>query len=306
VVGRKKRSVLDVMKTQLWLAELMRVTRSANLNQLGELIEDSDTKKLLYRYASGQISVSVRKMVDIDAMLGDVKADYISARPLFFVGPRSKSNLLAHAPLWDAIGGSMESVWAVLVSYDPAIAVQKYLGVSYRLRCAYLIYPLFNELDPPPYWESPSDANRIAANYRNGTLSIDIDQITFAIAAWRLAHFMGDSIRMFNYILIGLLDKAIPDVLGSLCTDAEYPVNEISNALFDGLLDMLTALDQKNIDDSKSVIDDLNYHAPIYPVGQEDEENSSEYAQPLDHSFLNAEIWRGSLSAYVADRKQRF
>lgn len=305
MVGRKKRSAVDVMRTRLWLAELMRATRSSNLNQLGELIDDVDTKKLLYKYAKGQNCVSERKMADIDAQLQQAKIGYTSVQSVFLIGPRSKSDLREFAPLWDTVDGSIEAVWDVLVSYDPAIAVQKRLGVSFRLRCAYLVYPLFQDLNPPACWENASAENRIAAGYRKGEIPVDIDLITFAIAAWRMAHFMGDSIPMLNYILVGLLDRAIPDALEDLCRGSDELAQDIPFSIVDDFLDVLLSLDKSNISEAESAVEDMNYHAPVYLLGDDANSDGTNYTQPFDHTFLMADVIRGSVSEYLINRKNR-
>lgn len=305
VVGRKKRSAVDVIRTRLWLAELMQATQSSNLNQLGELIDDIDTKKLLYKYASAQNCVSKKKLADIDARIKEEKAEYISVQSVFFIGPRSRSDLLEFAPLWDALDGSMETVWAVLVAYDPAIAVQKRLGVSFRLRCAYLIYPLFQNLNPPAYWEDSRAENRIAAGYGNGEIDVDIDLITFAIAAWRMAHFMGDSIPMLNYILVGLLDRAIPDALGRLCSGTDEFEQDIPFSITEDFLDVLLSLDKENVVGAESAVEDMNYHAPVYVVDEDENSDDHSYKQPFDHTFLIADVLRGSVFEYLTNRKKR-
>jgi hypothetical protein len=91
--------------------------------------------------------------------------------------------------------------------------MQKFLGVPFNLRCAYLVVQVFGTTEPPQYWKEEESINRVADAYAKGELAVDIDLVTFAIAAWRMAHFIGQDQLVLDYILIGLLDKAIPELL---------------------------------------------------------------------------------------------
>ncbi|WP_244556314.1 integrase domain-containing protein [Janthinobacterium sp. TND4EL3] len=41
---------------------------------------------------------------------------------------RYRDDMIKFAPLWDALYRSMEDVWSVTLTYDPDLAVQKFLG----------------------------------------------------------------------------------------------------------------------------------------------------------------------------------
>ena len=300
---------MDVMRTRVWLAEMMRVTGSANLNQMGVLIDDVDDKKMLYRYANGENGVSKKKLLEIDARIKQRKPSHVDGSSFFLIGPESARDSCDFVPLWDALGGSIEKVSEVLSTLDPAVAVQKCQGVSFRQRCGYLVYPLFNEYDPPAYWENPSQENCIAERYRNGELTVDIDLITFAIAAWRMAHFMGDSIALMDYVLIGLLDRAIPETF-----DQHYKIQLeklpkaiqcVTYTIAKDLLAWLKMLSEKDIEEAKNAIVDLNYSAPIYPFDDDGEVVSIGHAQPLDHTFLIHNIQRSSVFEFLVQRNKR-
>ena len=145
--GRKAKSSMDVMRTRVWLAEMMRLTGCANLNQLGELIDDVDDKKMLYRYASGQNGISKKKLAEIDVRIKQRIPGHVDGSSVFLIGPKSDRAAINFVPLWDALGGTIEQVNEVLIALDPAIAIQKYLGVSFLIRSSYIVFPLFGELD---------------------------------------------------------------------------------------------------------------------------------------------------------------
>ncbi|MDD2944160.1 MAG: hypothetical protein PHC51_14500 [bacterium] len=305
--GRKKQSSMDLMRTQVWLAEMMRVTGSENPYQLGDLIDDVDTTTMLYRYAKGENGISKKKLVAIDDRIRQSRPNHVNGQSFFHIGPESARASCGFAPLWDALDGSMEKVSDALVALDPAIGIQKYLGDSFLQRCSYLIYPIFNEYDPPAYWKETTHKNRVAESYSNGELTVDIDLITFAIAAWRMAHFMGELQQMMNYILIGLLDRAIPETFDQMY---KIKLDKPTNATYTittKLLDCLEALSKKDIEDAEDAIKDLNYWTPGYPVTEivNGRAESVGDEQAHDFRFLIDQVKPTSVFEYLAQRKKR-
>ncbi len=304
MAGRKKRSLLDVMRTKLWLGEMLRVTGMHNINQLGELLADGDIKKMLYRYAAGENTVSAKMLDDIDARVRRHELGFEGGRQFFHVGPPSQEALQGFAPLWDALSDSIEQVWQAMLAYDPDLAVQKYLGVPFRLRCSYLTIRIFGTAEPYPYWQEASSENFVAHAYAKADLWVDIDLITYAIAAWRMAHFVGESQPMLDYILIGLLDKAIPEILDEkYFIDVESDEGNKRHTITRDLLQQLEALDQKNLAEAEEAIKDLDYTANIYPASvdvQAGQVVQANFQQPFDNRFLFERLKRSSVSAFLS------
>jgi hypothetical protein len=296
-MGRPKTSVIDILRTRLWLAEMLRVTGSDNINQLGDLIDDVDTKKLLYSYANGKSPVSRRKLADIDRRIRARRPEHAGGESFFVIGPKSERATTGFAPLWDALDGPIEKAGQALVSLDPAVAVQKYQGVSFRLRCGYLIYSVFGEYEPPPYWENLAKPNQIARRYRDGEIDLDIDLITFAIAMWRMANFIGELRGMMNYVMVGLLERAIPETL-----EARYRI-EVGKSgkteahtvtITNDLLSALEEIARKDLDEAEEAIKDLNYYTPSHPLGQ-----------LHDYRFLLKQVRGSNVAVYLARRRAR-
>jgi hypothetical protein len=309
VAGRKKKSLLDVMRTRLWLSEMLRVTGMDNLNQLGELLDDVDIKKMLYRYASGDNGVSRKMLADIDARVSKHDPDFDGGSSFFLIGPASAKAPQGFAPLWYALDDSIEQVWEAMLAYDPDLAVQKFLGVPFSLRCTYLTVQIFGTAAPPPYWqEQPSD-NQVAKAYAHGTLQVDIDLITFAIAAWRMAHFVGEAQPMLDYILIGLLDRAIPELLEEKYgIDIESDNGKKRHTITDDLLEHLEALDQQNLNEAEEAIKDMDYTANIYPAEADAhpvQVGQANYQQPFDSRYLFNRLKRNSVSAFLAKKNEQ-
>lgn len=292
--GRKKKSFADLMRTQVWLAEMLRITESKNINQFGDLIDDIDTKKLLYRYAAGDISISKKTLTDIHLRMKQLKPALPDGKSFFLVGPEGSRNTGSNVPLWDALDGSMEEVSSAMVTLDPAIGLQKYDGVPFLTRCSYLIYPIFNTYDPPEHWKNPWPSNFVAERYNNGELEIDIELITFAIAAWRMANFIGEQQRLMNYTMLGLLDRAIPETLDKLYGIMPDKLGHSEPySVSKNLFGTLKALSLKEIEAAEDAAKDLNYGTPNHPLHNE---------QLHDYRFIADQVKRSSLHEYLVAR----
>jgi hypothetical protein len=308
VAGRKKRSLLDIMRTRLWLGEMLKITGMDNINQFGELLDNVDIKKMLYRYASGDNGISAKMLADIDARVRKHSPNFQGGRQFFLIGPPSQKTPQGFAPLWDALGDSIEQVWQAMLVYDPELAVQKYLGVPFSLRSSYLTIQIFGTAEPYPYWQETSADNFVAQAYAKGNLSVDIDLITYAIAAWRMAHFVGEAQPMLDYILIGLLDKAIPEILDErYFIDVESDEGSKRHTISRDLLQHLEALDQKTLAEAEEAIKDLDYTANVYPASVDVQAGwvvQANFQQPFDNRYLFERLKRSSVSAFLAQRKQ--
>lgn len=305
MAGRPKKSVLDVMKTRVWLAEMLRVTGMGNVNQLGELIGDVDTKKMLYRYAHGDNTVSLKMLEKIDADVKAQEPDHEDGASFFSVGPGSPTESVKFVPLWNALDGSMEDAWNVMLTYDPTLAVQKCLSVSFGLLCSYAVIRLFGTTEPTAYWEK-DESNWVAKEYSEGRLDVDVDLITFVIAAWRMAHFVGQAQLMMDYILIGLLEKAIPEILSSkFSIEIDDGKTKKHYGITDDFMQHLETLADQHLEEAGLAVKDMDYTANTYP-GEEDHPVHGVRAvmeQPLDHAYLFERLKRRSVAAFFA-RKQ--
>lgn len=292
------------MRTRLWLAELLQVTGTDNLNQLGDLLDDVDIKKMLYRYAKGANVVSEKMLAEVEARVRQHGSRHRGSESFFLIGPGSPTEAVEFAPLWDALDGSMEEVWNVMLAYDPELAVQKSLGVPFNLRCAYLVVQVFDTTEPPQYWKEEETINHIAGAYAKGELAVDIDLITFAIAAWRMAHFIGQDQPMLDYILIGLLDKAIPELLDGRFT-IEMDKGEHRHGITADVLDHLEALAGQHLEEAGIAVKDMDYTANMYPVAESHPVRGVQvkFEQPFDHNFQFERLRRRSVAEFFVRKR---
>jgi hypothetical protein len=302
MAGRPKKSVIDVMRTKVWLAEMLRLTGLENENQFARLLVNVDSGKHVYEYRDGTTTPGIKKLEKIDEVIFNPKKliskSSVKGVEIFEKGPVCKKDAAICVPLWDALEGTMEQVWSLLVQYDPPIALQRFMkDIPFKRRLAYVVFRCFCETDPPSYWEGEANTqeNFVATAYAAGKLNVDLDLIAATIAAWRLAHFVGDSVAMMDYILIGLLDRAIPENL------QQYGIDQ----------DMLKAigdLDRQYLAELDEAFYDFIYDAPTYPITEivDGEVVHKGYDQPDTHGFLVARIKRDSVSEFLTQKNKTY
>jgi hypothetical protein len=122
-----------------------------------------------------------------------------------------------------------------------------------------------------------------------------------------MAHFVGEAQPMLDYILIGLLDNAIPDMLDeNYFIEVESDDGEKRYTITRDLLDQLEALDQKNLAEAEEVIKDLDYNANIYPASvdvQTGQVVQASFQQPFDNRYLFERLRRSSVSTFLSRKK---
>ena len=302
-MGRPSKAPLDLLKTKVWLAEVMRLSGAGNVNQLGELLDDVDTKKMLYRYEKGSNAVSAKMLAYIDSSLKKAVPHFVGGSKAFTVGPASRRAPIENAPLWNALDDSIDLVWEVMLDYDPPLAAQRLLGTPFALRCSFLTVQLFGTADPKPHWHSPDAENQVAKAYAAGDLAVDIDLLTFAIAAWRMAHFVGEAQPMLDYILIGLLDKAAQDVL--VQAFPHIADSRLVASIGEDLCTRLYELDMANLARAKEAITDMDHLTSVYPstmLAQDVHAVQADYQIPFDSQHWYRAVERRSVSTFLKRR----
>ena len=300
MAGRPKKSVIEVMRTKVWMVEMLRLTGLENENQLARLLVNVDSGKHMYEYRYGITAPGITKLKKIDEVIfaseKPISKSSVDGLEIFEKGPVCKNDAAICVPLWDALEGTMEQVWSVLVRYDPPIAFQRYMkDIPFKRRLAYVVSRCFRGNDPPSFWDGAKGSNIqenfVAAAYANGTLAVDLDLIAAAIAAWRLAHFVGDSVAMMDYILIGLLDRAIPENL------QQYGIDQ-------DMLNAIGDLDRQHLSELDAAFNDFIYDGPTYPITEivDGEVVHKGYDQPDTHKFLHERIRKNSVSEYLKQR----
>ncbi|WP_139335628.1 hypothetical protein [Janthinobacterium sp. TND4EL3] len=133
----------------------------------------------------------------------------------------------------------------------------------FNLRCVYLIVQVFGTTEPPQYWKDSKTINYVEDAYAKGNLDVDINLITFAIVARRMAHFIGQDQPMLNYVLTGLLDKAIPELFDQRFTVAMGKTG-YRQGITVAFLDHLEGLAKQHLEEAGMALKDMDHMANMY------------------------------------------
>lgn len=71
---------------------------------------------MLYRYAHGENVVSPKMLGQIDLAVKANEPDHEKGASFFLNGPGSPAGTVEFAPLWNALDGSMEEAWNVMLA----------------------------------------------------------------------------------------------------------------------------------------------------------------------------------------------
>lgn len=179
--------------------------------------------------------------------------------------------------------------------------------MSFGLLWSYAVVQIFGTTEPAAYW-GKDEPNWVAKEYDEGRQDVNIDLITFVIAAWRMAHFVGQAQPMMDCILIGLLEKAIPEILDS---KFRIEIDDKGEKKFFGIrgdfMLHLKVIADQHLEEAGLAVKDMDYTANTYP--REDDHPvhgvRGVLEQPLDHGYLFERLRRRSLAAFFARTREK-
>ena len=208
--GRPKLTLVKSMQAITWVSELLSITKENSIYALSNHFDDSISKHF-YQYAKGTSAPS-KATIDLADKKFEMNAStYPCASKVFNIGPRNGKG--DYDPLWDALEGSIEKTWAVLVQFDQSIEMMRHVGVPHAMKIARVTKHLELGYELPLTIWREEGPNRIAKAYDENRFKPDMRLLVAVIAMWRLSTFMGEHQYFMSYILIGLMDKAIPNLL---------------------------------------------------------------------------------------------
>lgn len=292
--GRKSRTLIDTMRTQLWVHQLKQLIDAKSFYELNEKFEAFNTN-YSSDYANGSTGVNstTRKLIDQELKtkhgFKSIKAD-----DFYLIGPTAEDDDggVEFVRFWDALDGPIEGLWEILFWYDFSAELQHELGLAFKVKISLIIARLFNTTEPPNEWLQKDRPNVVAEAYHRGEISVDLRLLVTVIAVWRLANFMKDSIHLADYMMIGLLDKAAKDLVSPLApklteTNKNQATNKIGNPIktneypsfYSNFLQHLINLDSPKVQRFNEVIDKFNDYIPARPnpIYQEDGSESFEF-----------------------------
>ncbi len=227
MAGRRKRSLVRSMQAMVWIAELKAITDLNTTYALAKKIGGS-SEKSFHKYASGTSAPSVTNLKLVDKKFKMSTSQYPCASEVFRIGPLDGNN--GYAPLWDALGDDMEKVWSVLSRFNINYELFRAIGFphSYKMEQVTRYLLPTNEIPEKPWLEERSKPNVIAEAYNNKRFKLEIELLTAIVALWQFSMFVGDHKLYMDYIMIGLMEDAIPDLL------KKYGItNEFNNRLIE-------------------------------------------------------------------------
>ncbi|WP_139143181.1 hypothetical protein [Janthinobacterium sp. HH106] len=130
--------------------------------------------------------------------------------------------------------------------------------------------------------------------------------ITFIIAAWRMAHFVGQAQPMMDYTLIGLLEKIIPEILASkFRIEIDDKGAKKSYGITGDFMQHFKVIADQHLEEAGLAVKDMDYTATTYPREEDHPVHSVRVVlkQPLDHGYLFNRLRRRSVAKFFS-RKQ--
>lgn len=153
-------------------------------------------------YANGKVTPSDETVELVEGLLPWTK-------PVFEIGPKCMGG---NAPMWLALGGTETSLKSVLVWYKPELGHLQAIGATVQD----LIQNVTGKWFPESVVIQVLDQdlpNFVETTYREGLLEINMELLTALICLWRLSMATGRGFPYINYLVTGLYDKAMPDLM---------------------------------------------------------------------------------------------
>jgi len=319
--GRQPRTLIDTMRTQLWVHQLKQLMDAKSFYELNEKFEALNTN-YSSDYANGSTGVNstTRKLVDQEFKT-KYGFDSINPSDFYLIGPAVEDDEgeLEFIRLWDALAGPIEDLWEILFWYDFSTELQHELGLSFKVKISLIIARLFNTTEPQAEWLQKDRPNVVAEAYRRGEILVDLRLLTAVIAIWRLANFMKDNVHLADYMMIGLLDKAAEDLISPLApklteTKKSQATNKVEKPIktneypsfYRNFLQHLINLDSPKVQRFNEVIDKFNDYIPARPnlISHEDGSEYFEFKQERGFEHFKANTEGTRVSEYLKSKLQ--
>jgi hypothetical protein len=153
-------------------------------------------------YANGKVTPSDETVEMVESLLPWTKK-------VFEIGPKCMGG---NAPMWLALGGTEAAVRSVLVWYKPELGNLQAIGATVEDLIQYVTANWFPE-DLVMHVLDKDHPNVVEAAYREGVIEISMELLTALICLWRLSMATGRGFPYINYLVTGLYDKAMPDLM---------------------------------------------------------------------------------------------
>jgi hypothetical protein len=146
---------------------------------------------------------------------------------IFMSGPRTSRYcqdgdqrvlVTSTAPLWLALGGSVQAVRSVLVWYDKELGQMQVNKVDVPSLAKFVLKWLpIDVLDELAKIDTTSNA--IAYAHEVGDIKLNFDDLTATVALWRLSMYTQEGFALMSYVMNGLYPQAIPNLMAHFRKD---------------------------------------------------------------------------------------
>ena len=153
-------------------------------------------------YANGKVTPSDETVDMVESLLPWTKR-------VFEIGPKC---MKGNVPMWLALGGTEAALRSVLVWYNPELGHLQASGATVEDLIQNVTCKWFPE-DLVMQFLDQDHPNVVEMAYREGVLEINMELLTALICLWRLSMTTGRGFPHINYLVTGLYDKAMPDLM---------------------------------------------------------------------------------------------
>lgn len=216
------------IRTIAWFNEVSKLANTKTAYALSKAIDDRRFAK--FKSASLEVKdfsvYQTGKVVPSEETLDMVEMVFESSKEVYEVGPRIHHYFIDEkgqeihkegcVPLWMTLAGSDQAVRNVLVWYDPKFAELQTYGVPFQellkqvldgwLPSEMVMVGFCADSDNP-------ETNIVAIAYREYDFPLSIERYIAILALWRLSMISNDSWPLMEFLMAGLNQKAVPDLL---------------------------------------------------------------------------------------------
>ena len=223
------------IRTIAWYNEVSKLAGTQSAYALSKVIDDfriAKRKSATTMEVEDFVEVkdfapySTGRVVPSEATLDMVEEQFNSSKEVYEIGPRlhhqdineagEKVHLTGCVPLWMVLAGSDQVVRNVLVRYDKKFAELQTYGVPFlELLNQVLDGWLPSEMVMVGYCADSKnpETNIVAIAYREYDFPLSMERYIAILALWRLSMINNDSWPLMEFLMAGLNQKAVPDLL---------------------------------------------------------------------------------------------
>lgn len=158
-----------------------------------------------HRYVDGEVTPTVDTLDRVELVLPTTKDTFIT-------GPKCDTGV---APLWVALAGPTDAMRSVINWYDDILWRAQLAGVPFEQLMFSVTDPILPRhvfFEYFPKWSFEVNRNPLAFAVNEGLVTITMERFTVLVALFRLSILSGIAYPMMDFVMTGLLHKAVYDL----------------------------------------------------------------------------------------------